>query len=265
MTDLQFPKAAPNTADMLNRVKYDVSREINCHLICKIESIDAAKNTITCSSAFKRRMSDERELDYPLFVDVPLFVLSGGGAHLFIPPKVGDWCILMFNDRDIDDWWYSGELRAPASPRAHSLSDGMAIVGIRPQSNPLELALDAVMLNALELPITIKNQDCEIAINAGITLDGKAKPFTAKTDEGNITIDGKIEVNALSNKVAVKNSASNLKAILEAMLDQLQSGISGGLTPGTTGSPAPGGAPLVFPTLAVAIAAAKTEIANLLE
>ena len=238
MTDLQFPKAAPNTADMLNRVKYDVSREINCHLICKIESIDAAKNTITCSSAFKRRLSDERELDYPLFVDVPLFVLSGGGAHLFIPPKVGDWCILMFNDRDIDDWWYSGELRAPASPRAHSLSDGMAIVGIRPQSNPLELALDAVMLNALELPITIKNQDCEIAINAGIMLDGKAK------------------------KVSVKNSANDLKTILEKVIDDLVTEIKSGLptvaafgTPGT----------MTYPTIDVTKAALKTQIAQLLE
>lgn len=238
MTDLQFPKAAPNTADMLNRVKYDVSREINCHLICKIESIDAAKNTITCSSAFKRRMSDERELDYPLFVDVPLFVLSGGGAHLFIPPKVGDWCILMFNDRDIDDWWYSGELRAPASPRAHSLSDGMAIVGIRPQSNPLELALDAVMLNALELPITIKNQDCEIAINAGITLDGKAE------------------------KVSVKNSANDLKTILEKVIDDLVTEIKSG-APTVTALNTPG--TMAYATIDLTKAALKTQIAQLLE
>jgi len=262
MTDLQFPKAAPNTADMLNRVKYDVSREINCHLICKIESIDAAKNTITCSSAFKRRLSDERELDYPLFVDVPLFVLSGGGAHLFIPPKVGDWCILMFNDRDIDDWWYSGELRAPASPRAHSLSDGMAIVGIRPQSNPLELALDAVMLNALELPITIKNQDCEIAINAGITLDGKAKPLNLKTDEGNITIDGKIEVDAKANKLAMKNSASDLKTILEKVIDDLVTEIKSG-APTVTALNTPG--TMAYATIDITKAALKTQIAQLLE
>jgi hypothetical protein len=288
--DLQFPRASPNTADMLNRVKYDVSRDVNCHLICKIESIDAAKNTVTCSSAFKRRMSNDNELEYPLFVDVPLFVLSGGGCSLFIPPKAGDWCILMFNDRDIDDWWYSGEVRAPSSARAHSLSDGIAIVGIRPQSNPLQLALDAVTLNALELPVNIKNQDCEIAINAGITLDAKAKPFmaktndcemainagitldgkakplTAKTNEGSIKIDGKIEIDAKTKKVSVKNSANNMKAVLEAMLDQLQSAISAGLTPGAPGSgPAPAGTPLVFPTLAVAITTAKTQIGTLLE
>lgn len=284
MTDLQFPRASPTTADMMNRVKYDVSREVNCHLICKIETINISKNTITCSSAFKRRMSDDTELDYPVFVDVPLFILSGGGASLFIPPKVGDWCLLCFNDRDIDNWWYSGEVRTPASPRAHSLSDGIAIVGVRPQSDPLALVLDAVTLNAIELPIKIKNNDCEIAINAGITLDaktkpfmaktndcemainaaiildGKAKPFTAKTNEGEIKIDGKISLDAKAKKVAVKNSANNLKAVLEAMLDQLNTGILTGIAP-----PGTAGGPVTFAGLSAAITAAKTQIGTLLE
>jgi hypothetical protein len=260
MTDLQFPRASPTTADMLNRVKYDASREVNCHLICKIESINIAKNTITCSSAFKRRMSDDTELDYPVFVDVPLFILSGGGASLFIPPKVGDWCLLCFNDRDIDNWWYSGKVRTPASPRAHSLSDGIAIVGVRPQSDPLALVLDAVTLNAIELPIKIKNNDCEIAINAAIILDGKAKPFTAKTNEGEIKIDGKISLDAKAKKVAVKNSANNLKAVLEAMLDQLNTGILTGIAP-----PGTAGGPVTFAGLSAAITAAKTQIGTLLE
>ena len=260
MTDLQFPRASPTTADMLNRVKYDVSREVNCHLICKIESINIAKNTITCSSAFKRRMSDDTELEYPVFVDVPLFILSGGGASLFIPPKVGDWCLLCFNDRDIDNWWYSGKVRTPASPRAHSLSDGIAIVGVRPQSDPLALVLDAVTLNAIELPIKIKNNDCEIAINAGITLDGKAKPFTAKTNEGEIKIDGKISLDAKAKKVAVKNSANNLKAVLEKIIDDIATQVATGVAP-------PGGGPVTYLTSpwVTITTALKTEVGTLLE
>lgn len=256
MTDLQFPRAAPSVADMLNRVKYDVSREINCHLICKIESIDAATNTITCSSAFKRRLSDDTELAYPLFVDVPLFILSGGDSFLFIPPKVGDWCLLCFNDRDLDNWWYAGEVRTPASPRAHSLSDGMALVGFRPQSNPLTIALDAVTLKVIDLPIKIENHEGSIDINAGITVDSKATPMLIKSDEGSITIDGKIGIDALSNKVSLKNSASDLKTVLEGMLDQLDTALQ-------TGSNS--GGPVVFAGLAAAIAAAKTQIATLLE
>lgn len=232
MTDLQFPRATPTTADMLNRVKYDVSREINCHLICKIESIDAAKNTITCTSAFKRRLSDDTELEYPLFIDVPLMILSGSGAHFLIPPKVGDWCLLCFNDRDMDNWWYSGEVRTPASPRAHSLSDGIAIVGVRPQSNPLNIVLDAVTLDALDLPIKFKNQDCEISIDGKISLDAKAK------------------------KLALKNSANTLKAVLETMLDQLVIGIQSGSNSGGT---------VLFSALANAVTTAKTQIATLLE
>jgi hypothetical protein len=236
MTDLQFPRASPTTADMLNRVKYDASREVNCHLICKIESIDIAKNTITCSSAFKRRMSDDTELEYPVFVDVPLFILSGGGASLFIPPKVGDWCLLCFNDRDIDNWWYSGEVRTPASPRAHSLSDGIAIVGLRPQSDPLALVLDAVTLNAIELPINIKNNDCEIAINAGITLDGKAK------------------------KLKIKNSSKGIKELLEDVIDLMEEIITSGNSTTPSGGPVSWIAPI-----ATDFAALKTDVSALFE
>lgn len=157
MKDLQFPKAAPTTRDLMDRVKYDVAREINCHLIAKIESIDLAKNTIEASSAFKRRMSNGDEIDYPLFIDVPLLVPHAGDAFWFLPPKVGDWCLLEFNDRDIDSWWYAGSVASPNSPRAHSLADGLAIVGIRPSSNPLTLTDDAATLSLAAYQLRLKN------------------------------------------------------------------------------------------------------------
>jgi hypothetical protein len=188
--DLQFPRATPSTRDMLDRVKWDVTREINCHLIGKIESVDLAKNTVSVSSAFKKRMSNGEELDYPLFVDVPLFVPSGGGAFFFIPPKKGDWCLLMFCDRNIDTWWYSGEVRAPNTPRAHSLSDGLAIVGFRPQSDPLTLTDDAVTLHAESELIRIKNdqKNLKVLVDKLFDLIAAIKPLTTIATLGTPTL-----------------------------------------------------------------------------
>jgi hypothetical protein len=159
MSDLQFPKATPSTRDMLDRVKQDSARELNCHLVCRVESFDKDKNTITASAATKRKYSDGSEVDFPLFVDVPALTLSGGGAFLSFPIKAGDWCLLLFNDRDIDSWWYSGEVKAPNTPRYHSLSDGIAFVGVRPASDPFALTDDAVTLDAGAELVRIKNEN----------------------------------------------------------------------------------------------------------
>lgn len=76
--------------------------------------------------------------EYPVMVDVPVFVLSGGSAYIGMPVSAGDPCIVLFNDRDIDTYFTNGTVGAtPNTGRAHSLSDGMALVGIRPFTKPV--------------------------------------------------------------------------------------------------------------------------------
>jgi hypothetical protein len=82
--------------------------------------------------------ADPKIIPYPLLVDVPVFVLSGGTAFLGMPIAPGDPCIVLFNDRDLDPWWTTGNTgAAPNTARVHSLADGMALVGVRPSTNPI--------------------------------------------------------------------------------------------------------------------------------
>lgn len=77
-------------------------------------------------------------IPYPLLVNVPVFVLSGGTAFLGMPITQGDPCIVLFNDRDLDPWWSNGTTGSPPhSPRVHDLNDGMALVGVRPATSPI--------------------------------------------------------------------------------------------------------------------------------
>lgn len=202
MDDLQFPKATPSTRDMLDRVKQDCSRELNCHLVCKVESFNKSKNTITASAATKRRYSNGTVVEFPVFSDVPVITLSGGDSFLSFPIKAGDWCLLLFNDRDIDSWWYSGAVTYPNSPRYHSLSDGIALVGLRPASDPLALVDDAVLLNAADKKINIKNDSKTIKaileamldaiIGATGTITGTSQTGGAVTGTCAITADPNI-------------------------------------------------------------------------
>ena len=67
-----------------------------------------------------------------------MFVLFGGKAFIGMPIAAGDPCIVLFNDRDLDIWFKNGTTgAAPNSLRMHSAADGIAIVGIRPVTNPV--------------------------------------------------------------------------------------------------------------------------------
>lgn len=57
--------------------------------------------TITINHKF---MLGETIGDYPELVDVPVFVPAGGQSALTMPITKGDFCIVLFSDRDISAW-----------------------------------------------------------------------------------------------------------------------------------------------------------------
>ena len=109
---------------------------------------------------------------YPLLVDCPCFILQGGGAFIEMPIQKGDECIILFNDRDIDNW-FNGTTKEPNSNRKHTLSDGIAIVGINNKTKTLELDGEIVKIITNDYPFTI---------------DAGSKDITIKTT-GNINIE----------------------------------------------------------------------------
>lgn len=125
------PQADPDLADIILKVKNDVAYSLFCVQIGTIQVYDPVKNTATITINFKRQIPDGSVIEYPLLVDCPVFILSGGDSSFTMPIKTGDQCIILFNDRNIDNWYYSGAVDVPDTPRAHNIADGMALVGIR--------------------------------------------------------------------------------------------------------------------------------------
>jgi hypothetical protein len=64
-------------------------------------------------------------------VDVPVVFMGGGNMVATFPISIGDEALIIFADRCIDFWFARGGVQRPAETRAHSLSDGIAIVGPR--------------------------------------------------------------------------------------------------------------------------------------
>lgn len=156
----------PGVQQLLEDQRADIFANLNCVNIGKIESVKPAEQTVAVQLQIKRLAVDGTSTLYPVLVDCPYFVLQGGGAYIDMPIKSGDYCLVLFNDRCIDTWWDSANVSDPPLTRKHSLSDGIAIVGLNPKPNALEM--DGTKTRII-------NSD-------GIELNGNSKTFVTHAE-----------------------------------------------------------------------------------
>jgi len=130
---LQFP----SLLDVLNGLKNDINISMNCVKIGIIDSFNQTIKSAVIQLVFKRTLPDDSIVSYPLLVDCPVFTLQGGGGAIQFPIVKGDTCIVLFSDRNIDNWFEDGSESAPFNQRCHDLSDGIALVGINSKNSDL--------------------------------------------------------------------------------------------------------------------------------
>lgn len=185
------PQAQVQIRDVLDRTKNDVFYNLNCVQVGSIVSYDPEKNTASLQIGMKRQLPNNEIIDYPVLQDCPVFFLTGGQAYISMPIEPGDSCLILFNDRDIDTWWATGANNIPNTPRSHSLSDAICLVGIRNQSDNITLKTNAIEINGGNKKVLINSESANISINSGTGL------------------------------VGIKNDATNLKLVLDGLFDQL--------------------------------------------
>lgn len=133
----------PSLSNLLDMLKREIMKEINCVKVGVIQAFDASKQEVTVEIAFTQVTSINAATgvktfaSYPLLLNVPVLFPSGGGFTLTFPVAAGDECIVLFNDRQIDNWLAQGAGQPPTVGRAHDLSDGLAIVGLRNNTRAL--------------------------------------------------------------------------------------------------------------------------------
>ena len=142
---LQNP-AKPDLRSLLTALGLESRKQVNCARIGIIQSFNPANQTVTVQVAQQQVLSTSPEgvqnlAPFPPLVSVPVFFPCGGGFTLTFPIAPGDECLVIFNDREIDNWLLSGgDQTTPTTARIHDMADGMAFVGFRsfPRSlNPI--------------------------------------------------------------------------------------------------------------------------------
>lgn len=144
---MEFNKtvADPNLSDLLALFKRDIMLSINCHAIATVQSFNPENQTVTATINYKKTAFQVNQSgayvsslsDYAQLVDCPVIVLGGGPASLSFPIRQGDECLILFNDRDIDNWFNGGPPIGVNTPVLHSFSDAIALVGLRSKPNAL--------------------------------------------------------------------------------------------------------------------------------
>lgn len=128
----------PTLKDLLDLYQKQTFLNINCHHIGTIQSFDSVNQTVKVTINYKKtyfQFNQETQnyvsnlYDYPIIADCPLVVIGGGPVRLTMPVAQGDQCILLFNDRDIDNWYNGSLASANQTPRLHSFSDCIALIG----------------------------------------------------------------------------------------------------------------------------------------
>lgn len=132
----------PKLSDLLDTLKREIFKTMNCVKIGTIQSFDATKQEVNVEVAFTQVTSTSPTgvktlAPYPLLLNVPVLFPAGGGFTLTFPIEAGDECLLLFNDRQLDNWLAQGAGQPPSVGRAHDLSDAIAIVGLRNNTRAL--------------------------------------------------------------------------------------------------------------------------------
>ena len=169
MSDKQvFP---PNLTNVIDNLKKDILKNINCINVGTIQTFDKDNQTATIKLSIKKiekvnadgtRVLKER----PLLLECPCIVISGGTASLRMPIQKGDLCLVFSNDRDIDNWFIGGDGQPPNTYRTHDLSDSFALVGLFNLTNALTDYLDDQVTLQYNATNKIELQEDKININS---------------------------------------------------------------------------------------------------
>lgn len=207
--------APPSLTDVLNQTKRNLSTGINCINIGIIQSFDIETQSATIQLALRRvtavypdgtRTVETR----PLLKSCPCFVLCGGSSYLTMPITEGDECLVLFNDRELDQWYANGGVQTPIGYRVHSSSDAFALVGIKSLQNSIadylangvRLALNGedridIISGLIASFATLFKQTGDMEITGNLTVDSNEEIKGNSTIDGDLHIKGGMQVDGI--------------------------------------------------------------------
>ena len=162
--------------NVLEALKDCINYNMNCVKVATVVSFDTATMTVKCRVNNKRlvQLKDDGNQvlkDYPdIFARVHF--IGWGDVGATFPINEGMEGILLFNDRELETWYITGEAGNLAYDRCHDLSDAIFICGVHSQPKIELLPYLENCLNLFYKQGSIQIQDGAVVINGNTTING---------------------------------------------------------------------------------------------
>ena len=156
---------------VLRALKHEIFAHLNCMRIGIIDEI-LPNNEVRCSITNKKLMSTNSDgssvwKEYPpIFAKV--YYMGSANNSISYPLTTNTPCLLLFNDREFDSYFKTGQISTLSDLRMHSLSDCICIPLFIPTAiNNLTINGDIINLSAttINLNATTININGELIIN----------------------------------------------------------------------------------------------------
>ncbi len=205
---LERQKSPINFNDTLRTLQDAIFSRLNCHNVGRIIEFDPTTQTCTVELMVLKQFNEQTFAAAPI-TQVPLVILGGGGGHITMPNPVGTICILLFMDRNIDNFLETGEAYSPSTSRMHDFTDAIALTTFKTLANPLT--------DYDEKAVTIINEEIlkEAQSKSFIKVYGNLVQLHSQTTTEDGTAGATISIN---DKVSISNSKQNFTSLIGAFL-----------------------------------------------
>ena len=210
---------------IIELLKDNIMSNLNCHNIGKIIEFDKTTQTCTVELMQIKQFNDNFFIPAPI-TQVPLIIYGAGQGHITLPNPVGSICLLLFLDRNIDNFMETGEQYVPETSRMHDFTDCVALTTFTTLANPLsnydEEAISIFNKKLVEevesnsyvkvygdsINIKTSQTDNSITVDQEISLDNEGIDISSSLG-GNITVDAQI---------GISNTVQDLGLLIQAFI-----------------------------------------------
>lgn len=213
----QIQKAQIDFNSTLDLAQEAVMARLNCHNVGKILSFNSETQTADIQLMQIKQFNNQM-ITPTILTDVPLIIYGAGGGHITLPDPTGSICLLLFMDRNVDDFLETGAAYSPSTSRMHDFTDCIALTTFKTLANPLT--------EYDEKAVTIMNEE----IIEGVKQKSFIKVYSEQILMQN-ALGSKI---SLTDKINIQNNSQNLASLIQSFLTACESitTVNGGaLTP----------------------------------
>ena len=164
----------PNLSQVLKQSVLYHLNDTHTSMVGEVTKYDATKNTVDVQPVIRARFTDGTTEQVPIVSNVPIAYPQGAGFSIRFPMSVGDFVMLVFAERALDEWKSEGGSNVEAqSRRRFDMSDAVAIPGVVPNNNATSAPTDKLVIQKENTVVEISDGLIKLDTNGSrVEIDG---------------------------------------------------------------------------------------------